>query len=287
MITKALVSKYLHPLKPINTGASPAGKLERPATGVLFDIYGTLFVSGSGDIGAAEAGGQRADLIRDLLVRYGRPEDPAALFERLKKHVMQEHRRMKVRGVDFPEIRIERTWMDLLGFADLQQARRFAVEYECIVNPVYPMPHLSKLLELCRRRGITMGIVSNAQFYTPYLFHWFLGACLGRLGIDPRLTFFSFRHGVAKPSRRLFEMAAARLAERGLSPGRVVYLGNDMRNDVLPAADTGFATALFAGDRRSLRLREEDPACRDRPPDLVVTDLLQLAAHLQSPPAAG
>ncbi len=287
MIPKTLVSRYLHPLAPIDTGVTPSGRLERPAAGVLFDIYGTLFVSGSGDIGAADAGGQRADLLRDLLARYGRPRDPVALFADLKARVLEEHRRMRARGVDFPEIRIERTWRDLLGFADLRQARRFAVEYECIVNPVYPMPHLAELLALCREHGMVMGIVSNAQFYTPYLFHWFLGACLGRLGIDPRLTFFSFRYGVAKPSRRLFEMAAAGLAARGLSPGRVVYLGNDMRNDVLPAADTGFATALFAGDRRSLRLREDDPACRDRTPDLVVTDLLQLAAHFESPPAGG
>ncbi len=279
MIPKTLVSRYLQPLAPIDTGLAPEGKLPRPAAGVLFDIYGTLFVSGSGDIGAADTGARRADRVADLLARYGRPGDPAALFEALKKRVLEEHRRMKARGVDFPEIRIEHTWRDLLGFADLQQARRFAVEYECIVNPVYPMPHLAELLALCRRRGIVMGVISNAQFYTPYLFHWFLGARLGRLGIDPRLTFFSFRHGVAKPSRRLFEMAAARLQARGLSPGRVVYLGNDMRNDVLPAADTGFATALFAGDWRSLRLREDDPACRDRAPDLVITDLLQLAAH--------
>jgi putative hydrolase of the HAD superfamily len=248
MIPRKLVSRYLHPLAPIDTGTTPSGRLERPAAGVLFDIYGTLFVSGSGDIGAADRGTQRQDLLFDLLARYGRPGDPGQLFERLKKHVMEEHHQMKARGVDFPEIRIERTWRDLLGFADLGRARHFAVEYECIVNPVYPMPHLAELLALCRRRGIVMGIVSNAQFYTPYLFHWFLNASLGRLGIDPRLTFFSYRHGVAKPSRRLFEMAAARLQARGLSPGRVVYLGNDMRNDVLPAADTGFATALFAGD---------------------------------------
>jgi len=279
MIPRALVSRYLHPLAPIDTGTTPSGRLERPATGVLFDIYGTLFVSGSGDIGAATRGRQRQGLLSDLLARYGRPGDPAALFEELKARVLEEHRRMKARGVDFPEIRIERTWMELLGFADLQESRRFAVEYECIVNPVYPMPHLAELLTMCRERGIVMGIVSNAQFYTPYLFHWFLGTSLGGLGIDPRLTFFSYRYGVAKPSRRLFKKAATQLKRCGLSPERVVYLGNDMRNDMLPAAETSFSTALFAGDRRSLRLREEDPACRGLTPDLVVTDLMQLTAH--------
>jgi hypothetical protein len=38
-------------------------------------------------------------------------------------------------------------------------------------------------------------------------------------------------------------------------------------------------TALFAGDRRSLRLRKDDPSCRLLTPDLVITDLGQLIEH--------
>ena len=53
-------------------------------------------------------------------------------------------------------------------------------------------------------------------------------------------------------------------------------LGNDMLNDIYPARNVGFQTALFAGDKRSLRLRTEDPRCRDLTSDLVVTDLGQL-----------
>ena len=51
-----------------------------------------------------------------------------------------------------------------------------------------------------------------------------------------------------------------------------------MRNDILPAACAGFKTALFAGDRRSLRLRASDARCAKLSPDLIVTDLRQLIA---------
>ena len=98
--------------------------------------------------------------------------------------------------------------MTVLGIEDRNHARRFAVEYELIANPVYPMPGLDRTLEECRSRGLAMGIVSNAQFFTPWLFQWFLGKDLDGLGVDKNLQIFSYRFGAAKPSRALFDAAA-------------------------------------------------------------------------------
>jgi putative hydrolase of the HAD superfamily len=50
-----------------------------------------------------------------------------------------------------------------------------------------------------------------------------------------------------------------------------------MLNDIYPAHRSGFQTALFAGDARSLRWRRDDPRCSGLTPDLVVTDLNQVA----------
>ncbi len=41
-------------------------------------------------------------------------------------------------------------------------------------------------------------------------------------------------------------------------------------------AQLGLKTALFAGDQRSLRLREHDPRCSTLEPDLIITKLSQL-----------
>jgi putative hydrolase of the HAD superfamily len=90
------------------------------------------------------------------------------------------------------------------------------------------------------------------------------------------LLFYSYRHGQAKPGVALYRLAAQALQLRGIPPQRALYVGNDLRNDIAPAARGGFRTALFAGDARSLRFRAEDPQCAGVAPDLVVTDLLEL-----------
>jgi len=96
------------------------------------------------------------------------------------------------------------------------------------------------------------------------------------LGFAPDLQVYSYQHGRAKPSRELYRLAADALQRRGIAAERAVYVGNDMRNDIAPAARLGFRTALFAGDARSLRRREGDPLCAGVVPDLVVTDLIDL-----------
>ena len=125
-----------------------------------------------------------------------------------------------------------------------------------------------------------MGIISNAQFYTAYLFKWFLGSDLNDLGFDPELVYYSYQYEIAKPSPILFQLAAQKLKERGITPPCVLYIGNDMLNDIYPAKAIGFQTALFAGDRRSLRLRADDPRCKHLRADLVITDLDQLIPHI-------
>ena len=86
----------------------------------------------------------------------------------------------------------------------------------------------------------------------------------------------------AKPSPRIFDAARRRLSAMGIQPRHALFVGNDMRNDVLPAHRAGFKTALFAGDKRSLRRRKNDPDCRNAAPDLVLTDFNQLISMWQS-----
>jgi putative hydrolase of the HAD superfamily len=127
-----------------------------------------------------------------------------------------------------------------------------------------------------RHAGKKLGLVSNAQFYTPEAFPALIRRSLADLGFERDLLCFSYQHGRAKPGTGLYRLAAAALHGRGIAPERVLYVGNDMRNDIAPAARLGFRTALFAGDARSLRLRAGDPLCAGVVPDLVVTDLTDL-----------
>lgn len=280
MVTEKRIAPYLQPLSPIPTGVQPRLRDLHGIRCVLFDIYGTLFISASGDISLSDNHGPATVQIASLLQRYGLPHDPDSLSEKLFSEIKQAHARMRKSGIDYPEIRIDRIWSTIFDIRDMPFIRRFAMEYEMIVNPVYPMPHLQETLKKIASNGILMGIISNAQFFTPCLFEWFLNADAAALGFKPDLVFYSYLAGRAKPSPVLFEEAASALGKYHVARNQILYIGNDMRNDILGAHAAGFATALFAGDARSLRLRTSDPECRDLLPDIVVTDLIQLAGCL-------
>jgi putative hydrolase of the HAD superfamily len=282
-VEKAIFERHIHPLTPIPTGVEPRLEGMRNFRAMLFDVYGTLLISGSGDIGISREQSVEEDDLRDLLRRCHIDRTADGLSTALHRAIEQEHAKARRQGIDFPEVDIVRVWQTLLGVGDLNRLKSFILEYELTVNPVYPMPGLTTLLSTCRARRLPMGIISNAQFYTPYVMEWFLRSSLEESGFDPRLTFLSYRLGHAKPSMVMFKRAADELSRIGIPAEAALYVGNDMLNDIRPASAVGFRTALFAGDARSLRSRESDDRCRGLSPDLIVTNLRQLITGIVNP----
>ena len=272
---------YIEPLSPLSTTVNPGGNLEEDIGCLLFDIYGTLFISGSGDISIARRQSRQTQQIRKLLETHHIKKNPQTLLDDFFSAIDKEHEKLKKKGVDVPEVEIEKIWASVLGIDDLDVARAFAVEFEMIVNPVYPMPNVEKILSACRQSHIVTGIISNAQFFTPYLFHWFFNSRPEDIGFNPDLIFYSYKTGYAKPSTVMFEYAAENLEHMNIPSSSALYIGNDMLNDIFPAQKTGFKTALFAGDARSLRMREDHPECRNLSPDIIITDLVQLIEYIE------
>jgi len=273
-----IIRRHLKRLEPVDTGMEartlPYGKTEA----VMFDIYGTLIISGSGDIEADSTGagtGAQAR-IRDLLKRHGIDKEPEQIRMEIMETVKQEHAVLKRRGIDIPEVRYEDFWQRITGLNDQAALMRLTLEYEMIVNPVSIMPHAPIILRQLKDRNVVLGIISNAQFFTIHILSELLGCDLRDAGFVPDLMFFSYEHGCAKPSPRLFGKAVQALSEKGITPERVLYVGNDMRSDVFPAHDAGFRTALFAGDKRSLRLRGAAINDLNEIPDNIITDLNQV-----------
>lgn len=286
LTVKDLITQYQKPLIPLPAGVEEEGTLREKVRVVLFDVYGTLFVSESGDISIAQEGafrkeGGRLSLLRALFKRYGVESDVHEVLQRFFEEIRTVHEKRRARGFVHPEVEIDRIWMDVLGLDGIETARRVAVEYESIVNPVYPMPHSLVTIEALKNRGILIGLISNAQFFTPLLFEAFFGRTLDELGFSRTLVIFSFVHGAAKPSSLLFSHAVEALKKKKIKPRHALYVGNDMRNDIVPAAEAGFQTALFAGDRRSLRLRKDDSHCAGIKPDLRITDLLSIVREVE------
>jgi len=276
------ITEYIQPLDPIPTSLKYSGKLDQNIRCVLFDIYGTLFISGSGDIGIAKKAFLQTEKLEELLRKFGIRKSLQTVLDELFTGIEKTHESLMQKGIDCPEVVIEKIWMRVFDNNDISEARAFALEFEWIVNPVYPMPHLSKMLSMCRELKVLMGIISNAQFYTPDLFNQFLDSSPEDLGFDPALTLYSYACGHAKPSTFMFKTAAERLQQKNIPVHSALYIGNDMLNDIYPAKKTGFSTALFAGDARSLRLRKDNSTCRNLSADLIITDLLQILDHIES-----
>jgi putative hydrolase of the HAD superfamily len=277
-------------LKPQPTGFPAHLAALADIRAVIFDIYGTLFISGSGDIGPASAE-QNEQALREALSVVGLPveqlRDNSRATQILVDSIHEAQAVRRSQGIEFPEVDIIAVWQQVLtklfkqdlnpAFSDAQ-VRRLAVEYECRTNPVWPMPGLRDTLETLRTAGRQLGIVSNAQFYTPLMFRALLDATPDDLGFDPRLCAWSYKTLQGKPSVTLFQQVLDELATaHSISPRQTLYVGNDMLKDIWPATRLGFKTALFAGDRRSLRLREDDERCQGLKPDLVIDHLSQLA----------
>ena len=274
------VLKYLNPLEPLPADVKPAGGLRGPVKALLLDIYGTLLISGSGDIGTVGAKTGVDKHLEKLLFSFDIKIEVGQIMPKLKNAIGKEHQQARSSGIEHPEVVIENIWKNLLGFKDIQTARKFALCFELLTNPVWPMPCLKVLIEDCKSSKIRLGIISNAQFYTPLLFEWFLGKNLQELGFDSNLIFFSYQHGTAKPDVGMFRQAGKLLNHMGIESNQVLYVGNDMLNDILPAHTCGYQTALFAGDRRSIRMREDDERLQDIRPDWIVTELDQLRLGL-------
>ncbi|MDJ0782865.1 MAG: HAD family hydrolase [Desulfosarcinaceae bacterium] len=281
------LGELISPRRPRPTNESPRGALRRPVRAVLFDVYGTLLISASGDIdagGDGESGMGSTDALDRRVRDLGFVPPADGVRSALRGAIRQTHRRLRSRGFSHPEVVIEKVWGELYPAASESALRRLALAYELTVNPVWPMPAMRRCLAALKADGLRLGIISNAQFYTPLLLRHFLGGPLLEQGFTDELCHYSFRCGAAKPGPALFESAQRALAQIGIAAGAAVMVGNDRRNDVAAAKTAGFQTVLFAGDARSLRWRREDPDWATAQPDMVITDLLQLSRHLTAPP---
>ncbi len=289
-----LIKKLCKPLEPRPTGLSPKLPDGPAIEAVIFDIYGTLFISAAGDIGKDSAA-HSAKAFRLALEDAGIDHDrsgssPDMAPDIFRQEIASRHERLKKQGVDYPEVDICSIWkrvLEKLGISTdtspVPDARimLLAVSYECRTNPVWPMPSAASILTELHERGIRTGIISNAQFYTPLMFRALMGKGVEELGFDQDLCVYSWKLGVAKPSIKMFEPVHRILTERyGIKPQSILYVGNDMLKDIMPAHTMGWKTCLFAGDRRSLRLRDNDPAVKGIRPWCTVSELRQIAEFI-------
>ncbi len=296
-----VIQKSLSPLEALDTNTNALLERLPGIKALLFDVYGTLLISEAGDISLADSEGNGRDLegrgAQEALEKAGyailQKKTGKRALELYRDSISAEHSRLRLTGIDVPEVDIREIWKTVTdslkkecfisGHTDNAGIELLSLYYELYSNKVWPMPGAVELLSLLSQRDYHLGIVSNAQFYTPLSLHALLGGSEASLGFEEDLVIYSYRLRRAKPSAGIFAPPLKVLHSRyGIEPEEVLYIGNDMRNDIMAAQKAGCKTVLFAGDRRSLRLRSDIPECRTIHPHRTITRLDQLLTILET-----
>lgn len=290
------IKKWLDNLKklqPIPTDFCPNLKSDSPVKAVIFDIYGTLLISSSGDIDQAsmtEKGMKEAMKASGFSIENLNETVYSFLLKQLPLKIKANHNELKTKGYPFPDVDIFKVWAEMFAEAEKAGLLKLTgdesladviIVFEILSNKVYPMPGMKEVLVELKSRGIPLGIVSNAQFYTPIIMNYFLtGEFSTKQEIDffdPELSVYSYKELRAKPDVALFNKIKSTLKNKyKLQPTDAVFVGNDMLKDVYTAKNSGVRTALFSGDKRSLRIREDDQRAKGIFPDFFVNDLMQI-----------
>lgn len=274
------------------TGLKPKLSPKHPIKAVLFDIYGTLLISATGDIdrnGLSGTAMKKAISIGGITPNPNLRKDPATI---LLNFMMEEVRSQQHESqYPYPEVDIVTVWQCMLqrahqqniiqGFRQDLPVKSMAFIFELFSNAIYLMPGANDVVPWFQEQHIPLGIVSNAQFYTPVIMNkllWGNDSTKDDIkGFVPELSVYSYKLRRSKPDPFLFYHLIKKLkADYNILPRETLFVGNDMLKDIYTGAKAGVQTALFAGDNRSLRLRTDDKRVHGLQPDYIITELTQL-----------
>jgi putative hydrolase of the HAD superfamily len=248
---------------------------------VIFDVYGTLINYWRPGFETQEG---RSELLlgafAELVDRFAMGETlldmnpdeppPKTLYDLYNGLLSLNQQKSADGGAALPEVRVEKVWAVIVlmlkrnGYDVDKHApaggdvadfgRCLACTYNFLGMGRELYPGVADALGRLKGDNIALGILSDAQFYTPIDLTLLLRDQSGG-GVDDYnelfdtgLIFLSSDYGFVKPSEVLFRRLFDALYEYHITPAQTLFVGNDLSADILPAAALGMKTALFCGD---------------------------------------
>lgn len=227
-----------------------------PVSGVLFDYGNTLITFQRPDTALLVA----YDRIAQDLDRRGFSPPTAAVLlrdvhDRVEDAFAEQQRSDELREINLVA-EAGRAYADLgLNLDDELLDQMLAIEQEAWWQGVTVDPEAVPTLDELRRRGLRVGLCSNA----PYRVQSMHGQ-LAHFGLDRHLdaVTFSGQVGWRKPSLKLFDAAVQAL---GLTPRETVMVGDNLRDDVVGAMAAGMRAVLLERDGARSSRTGASPAC--------------------------
>jgi FMN phosphatase YigB (HAD superfamily) len=270
---------------------------------VTWSVYGTLVILAGGELYWTHPNAFVMQVALDKTIQEfnmwasmsRKPGQPADYMRQLYQQVLAEQSTFTAHGVKHPETLSERVWESLIkklfhkdykfdtGFyGSLNEfSAKVAYFFHRSLQGTACYPGAAEALRHVRDGGLKQSLLADAQAFTPVQLQRGLTAqdADARLEelLDADLNALSCEVGSRKPADQLFRRALQAHRERGITPDQILHVGSRITQDIAPARRLGMRTALFAGDTGSLQATAEQlktPATR---PDLLLTDLRQIA----------
>lgn len=210
-----------------------------PIKAVLFDIGDTLVDFGKVNIYRMFKEGAR--LSYGYLREQGQPMGNFTWY--FWRNLMSLQRRLLVSyltGNDFDSLEVIRGVGRRKGveLTDKQWERLAVIWYEPLRRIAHPEPETIGALKTLQGKGLKLGILSNTFIHGTSIEQHLTE--LGLLDFFP-VRLYSYEFDFRKPDPRIFNEALRRLGE---APGHVLYVGDRIRNDIIPTLKLGMLAAL-------------------------------------------
>jgi HAD superfamily hydrolase (TIGR01509 family) len=209
--------------------------LVRPKA-VLLDYGGTL----------VEELGYDPNVGAELMLSRASVRPPGATLDAVLQRASRVTREVASRRTQFhietPWPALTRLIYDYFGVEFAESLSALELDFWKTTVTSRPMPGAVAGLDCFHAHGIPMAVVSNSSF-GPGVIHYELD----RHGLAKHLDFVmvSAEYAVRKPTRLLFEIAAARI---GVRPEEIWFIGDSLEADVAGARAAGM-TAVWLNSR--------------------------------------
>ncbi len=275
-----------------------------PIRAVMWNVYGTLLAIPGGELAFEHSMDFVTDAALDKTIQefkmWGsmsrKPGAPSAYMKELYTKALA-HLRMTgaMPGEKFPEVQSEKVWEDIVrklmqkdyqidvatyGAMD-EFTKKIAYFFHASIQGTGVYPGAAEALRLVADGGTRQGLLADGQSFTPAQLLRALrkeDSTFDLAATVPAdLRVISGEKRAKKPSETLFRAATTALAAKGIDPSEILHVGSSLTRDIGPAKKAGMRTALFAGDKNSLSATPEqlkDPQFR---PDVLLTELPQIA----------
>jgi FMN phosphatase YigB (HAD superfamily) len=270
---------------------------------VTWSVYGTLLAISGGELYFEHPQKFIMDVALDKTIQefkmWGamsrKPGQPAEYLRQIYANVLAEQKIASNPGEKYPEVASDRLWEAIIKkllqkdyqfdagfFGSLNEfCRKVAYFFHASLQGTIGYAGLVQALRHVSDSGLEQGLLADGQCFTPVQ----LNRCLSQQDssanfnelVDTGLVALSYEVRGRKPSDRLFRQLLSSVAGRGYSPNQVLHIGSHVAHDVVPARRLGMRTGLFAGDRASLQATGEQLREQASRPDILLTELTQVA----------